>query len=82
MQFQATGKQVTANLKMDLPAGSANATVLYEPASQSYDAQLHAPGIKLDQLETLKARNLQLQGVLECECQRKRDTRVIPRCRP
>ena len=65
MQFQATGKQVTANLKMDLPAGSANATILYEPASQSYDAQLHAPGIKLDQLETLKARNLQLQGVLE-----------------
>ena len=65
MQFQATGKQVTANLKMDLPAGSANATVLYEPASQSYDAQVHAPGIKLGQLETLKARNLQLQGVLD-----------------
>jgi translocation and assembly module TamB len=65
MQFQATGKQVTANLKMDLPAGSANATVVYEPASQSYDVQLHAPGIKLDQLETLKARNLQLQGVLD-----------------
>jgi translocation and assembly module TamB len=65
MQFQATGKQVTATLKMDLPAGSANATVLYEPASQSYDAQLHTPGIKLDQLETLKARNLQLQGVLK-----------------
>jgi translocation and assembly module TamB len=65
LQFQATGKHVTANLKMDLPAGSANATVLYEPATQSYDAQLHAPGIKLDQLETLKARNMQLQGVLD-----------------
>ena len=65
MQFQATGKQVTANLKMYLPAGSANAAVIYEPASQSYDAQLHAPGIKLDQLETLKAKNLQLQGVLD-----------------
>ena len=33
--------------------------------AKSYDAQLHAPGIKLDQLETLKARNLQLQGVLD-----------------
>ena len=65
LQFQATGNQVNANLKIDLPAGSANATVLYEPASQSYHAQLHAPGIKLDQLETLKARNLQLQGVLD-----------------
>ena len=65
MQFQGTGKQVNANLKIDLPAGSANATILYEPASQSYIAELHAPGIKLDQLETVKARNLQLQGVLE-----------------
>jgi translocation and assembly module TamB len=65
MQFQATGNQVTARLKMDLPAGSANATVRYEPASQSYDAQLHAPGFKLDQFETLKAKNLQLLGVLE-----------------
>ena len=65
LQFQGTGNQVNANLKIDLPAGSANATLLYEPASQSYIAELHAPGIKLDQLETVKARNLQLQGVLE-----------------
>ena len=77
MQFQATGKQVTANLKMDLRAGSANATVLYEPASQSYNAQLHAPGMKLDQLETLKARNLQLQGVLELNASGK-GTQVDP----
>lgn len=64
LKFQANGNQVNANLKIDLPAGSANATVRYDPASQSYDAQLHAPGIKLDQLETLKARNLGIQGVL------------------
>ena len=64
LQFQATGKHLDANLKIDLPAGSANATVQYEPASQSYDAELHAPGIKLDQLETPKARNLGIQGVL------------------
>ncbi len=64
LQLQANGNQVDANLKIDLPAGSANATVRYEPASQAYDAQVHAPGIKLDQLETLKARNLGIQGVL------------------
>jgi translocation and assembly module TamB len=64
LQFHANGNQVDANLKIDLPAGSANATVRYELASQAYDAQLHAPGIKLDQLETLKARNLGLQGLL------------------
>jgi translocation and assembly module TamB len=64
LQFQGRGNQVNTSLKIDLPAGSATATVLYEPASQSYNAELRMPGIKLDQLETLKARNLQLQGVL------------------
>ena len=44
---------------------SANATLRYEPATQAYSAELHAPGIKLDQLETLKARNLEIQGVLD-----------------
>ena len=62
--FQGTGNQINANLKIDLPAGSANGTAQYEPANQSYNLELHAPGIKLDQLETVKARNLQLQGVL------------------
>ena len=65
VQFESAGHQVNANLKIDLPAGSLNATVLYEPASQSYQAELRAPGIKLDQLETVKARNLQLQGLLD-----------------
>ncbi len=65
LQFQGTGKQVNANLKIDLPAGSANATIQYEPATQAYTAEVHAPGIKLDQLETVKARNLELQGVLD-----------------
>lgn len=65
LKFQGTGKQVTGNLKIDLPAGSADGTLQYEAATQSYDVELHAPGIKLDQLETLKARNLPLQGVLK-----------------
>jgi translocation and assembly module TamB len=65
LQFQGTGKQVNAKLKIDLPAGSTNATVAYEPASQTFTAELHAAGIKLDQLETVKGRNLQLQGILD-----------------
>jgi translocation and assembly module TamB len=65
LQFQATDSDVNANLKIDLPAGAANATLRYEPATQAYQAELHAPGVKLDQLETLKARKLEIQGVLE-----------------
>lgn len=64
LQFQGTGRQVEAKLKIDLPSGSANASLQYEPESQSYRAELRAPGIRLDQLETVKARNLQLQGTL------------------
>lgn len=65
VRFQGAGTQVHTNLKVDLPAGPAEATITYEPASQAYQAELHARGIKLDQLETVKARNLQVQGVLD-----------------
>ena len=65
LRFQAASKQISANLKIDLPAGPVNGTLQYEPETQSYNADLHAPNIRLDQLETLKARNLEVQGVLE-----------------
>ena len=65
LEFQGTGKQLNASLKADLPAGSVNATLAYDPASHSYQANLRAPGFKLDQLETVKARDLQLHGVLD-----------------
>ncbi len=65
LDFQGTGDQVHANLNIEHSAGSANATLLYEPKTQAYTAEVHAPGIKLDQLEMVKARNLQLQGVLD-----------------
>ena len=65
LRFEGTGNQVHAHLKVDLPAArSADATVQYEPKQQAYQVELHASGIKLDQLETVKARNLQVQGVL------------------
>ena len=65
LQLQGTGTQLNGTLKIDLPAGSANANITYEPASESYQVDVHAPGIRLDQLETVKARNLQLQGMLD-----------------
>jgi len=64
-QFHGTGNQVNANLKVELPAGTANGNVIYEPATETYTAELHASALKLDQLETVKARNLEMQGALE-----------------
>ena len=65
LKFEGNGSKLTVNLQVDLPsAGSATATVQYEPKQQAYDANLRAVGIKLDQLETFKARNLGVAGVL------------------
>ncbi len=65
LQFEGQGTLVTANLQVELPkAGTATATVKYQPREQTYDGSLRAVGIKLDQLETLKQRNLQIAGIL------------------
>ena len=64
LHFNGTGNQVTANLNVDLPAGAATAKVTYEPKSQAYQAEVRALNIKLQDLETVKSRNLQIEGVL------------------
>lgn len=62
--FNADGHSVTAKVKTELPAGTATADVRYAPKEQAYEGALHAAGIKLDQLETIKVRGLQVAGVL------------------
>ena len=75
VQFEGTGKQIHANLKVDMPAGTTNGNVVYEPATGLYTAELHAPGLKLQQLETVKAQNLELQGILELNASGRGTTR-------
>lgn len=62
--FNGNGQVLDAKLQAKLAAGEANGTVHYLPQQKAYDAQLTANGIKLDQLQTVKARNLQMRGVL------------------
>lgn len=62
--FQGNGTEIRSQIEASLPAGSANAQLNYEPRRQAYQGSLNATGIKLGQLETFKARNLQLSGVL------------------
>lgn len=63
-QFQGTGDVVHANLNLRLPAGSAQGNVTYYPKSEAYEAALKSTGFRLDQLQTVKARNMGLSGVL------------------
>jgi translocation and assembly module TamB len=65
LNFQGTGDEVHTTLSVQLPsAGRANAVVNYFPKNESYDAQLTANGIRLEQLQTVKNENLQIAGVL------------------
>ena len=62
--FDGNGTSVNAKLRADSSAGSATADVRYEPKQQAYEASVRAVGIKLEQLETVKAKNMQLTGAL------------------
>ena len=69
VNFQGTGQKVDATLNVRLPAGAANAVVTYLPANQGYTLQLRADGIRLDQLQTVKAKNMGVAGVLNLNAQ-------------
>ena len=62
--FQADGNSVNAKLDASAPAGKARAEVYYEPKRKSYRASVRAAGIKLEELATLKDRNVPLNGTL------------------
>ena len=64
LKFQGTGNELHADLNVQLPAGGAQGTLAYFPKDERYQAQLQALGIRLDQLQTVKSRNLQVVGVL------------------
>jgi translocation and assembly module TamB len=67
IQFEGTGDQVRSNLLVQLPAGSTTGTLNYFPKQQGYEANIQANGIRLEQLQTVKARNMQLTGVLNAK---------------
>ena len=64
VKFRGTGDVIRTNLALRLRAGAADGTIDYFPKKQAYEANVRANGIRLEQLETVKARNLGLTGVL------------------
>ncbi|HMJ23186.1 MAG TPA: translocation/assembly module TamB domain-containing protein, partial [Terriglobales bacterium] len=64
LQFQGNGNEVNSSLDVSTPAGSAKASLLFNPKSKGYEFQLNAPGIKLAQLQPVAERNLGVIGVL------------------
>lgn len=65
LNFNGTGDEVKGNLEVKIPAGSAHSQFEYLPKQQGYAVQLEASGIRLEELQTLKDRNINVTGTLD-----------------
>ena len=64
VRFQGTGDAVHTNLLIKLAAGTTQGQITYYPKQEGYDATLQAINIQLQQLQSLKQRNIQASGTL------------------
>jgi len=64
LTFDGTGEEVHGDLGVELPAGKVQSKMTIRPRQKSYNAQLIASGIRLDQLQALKAQNIDARGVV------------------
>ncbi len=64
VRFQGTGDALHANLLVRVAAGSVQGQLTYYPRQEGYDALLQATNIHLDQVHTLRERNMQVAGTL------------------
>jgi translocation and assembly module TamB len=62
VKFEGDGNTVKANLTVQMPAGSARADVNYFPKTEGYDAQVVSQNFRLEKLQTVIARNMQIAG--------------------
>ncbi len=66
-KFNGTGDVVHATLDARIPAGDTHGTLTYFPKKQGYEAALKSANLQLAQLQTLRAKNLQIAGALNID---------------
>jgi translocation and assembly module TamB len=64
LTFAGTGDDVHGNLAARLPAGNVQTKVTFRPQQKSYTAQLVADGIRLEQLQSISSRNIDVKGAV------------------
>jgi translocation and assembly module TamB len=69
LDLAGTGDEVHGDLGVQLPAGEVQSKVSIRPRQKSYNAQLTASGIRLDQLQAIKAKNIDAKGVVGIQAQ-------------
>ncbi|HXA85554.1 MAG TPA: translocation/assembly module TamB domain-containing protein [Candidatus Dormibacteraeota bacterium] len=62
VKFEGDGSTVKANLTVQMPAGTARADIDYFPKTEGYDAHVQAQNFRLEKLQTVQARNMQIAG--------------------
>ncbi|HEY2115551.1 MAG TPA: translocation/assembly module TamB domain-containing protein [Candidatus Angelobacter sp.] len=62
VKFEGDGNTVKANLTVQMPAGTARADVDYFPKTEGYDAHVQSQNFRLEKLQTVQARNMQIAG--------------------
>jgi len=67
LQRQQECSSVNVNLIAHLVAGVAQANATVDPKTRAYQFQLHANNIRLEQLQAVKARNMQVAGELNLD---------------
>ena len=69
LTFAGSGDEVHGDLGVQLPAGDLQSKVSIRPREKTYNAQLTASGIRLDQLQAIKAKNIDARGVVSFQAQ-------------
>src|ERR1700677_1191319 len=67
LKFAGTGDEVHGDLGVQLPAGDVQSKVSVRPRQKSYNAELTASGIHLDQLQALQAQKIDAKGVVSIQ---------------
>jgi translocation and assembly module TamB len=64
IDFNGSGDEAHANLSVQLPSGSLQGKISVRPKDKTYTAQLTSNGIHLNDVQNLKARNIDATGVV------------------
>ena len=60
---KSDGNAIHSNAQLQIPAGRLAATLSYSPKTQEYEATVNSPGLQLDQVRAVQARDLGINGV-------------------
>jgi translocation and assembly module TamB len=65
VNLSGSGAEAHADLRVQLPSGALQGKASVRPKEKTYTAQLTSDGIRLEQVESLKARNIDAVGILK-----------------